>query len=581
LKKKILDQTQLEKSIDTLKHFYLSNGFWNFAIIEKRIIKNKNNDLYTIHLIINKGQQRFWGGFSIKDYHHLESHEFFKKYHTQNSDHLIPFDINWLKQQKIHLLNHFQKKGYWYVKVKPNIHPYPIEEAQLNKLANKNAINVFVTWTIIPGPQVCFGKLILRGTTKLPFNRILQEIACKQEQLWDKEKIELTRKKLKRLDIFKQIYLEPYQFSKNKHNKPIILTLIDDDQIEIRLRAGYFLTSKNFLFKRQSTPKFGASLIVKNPTNKADRLEFETLLTRFERKGNIKYQQPSIFELPAIGTIQGYTNKYVHPVQIGLSGSAYEAEQHGILLGLNREYKDNYHWGITIGNEWMKTSRVRGNLNLDPTLIDKTIPYFFIEPSIIIDKRDKTINTTKGSFSFISLKIMFPHNQTSVTSRITAEQSIFIPIIQDLVFATRIRFGHIFSRHFNQVMPIERFYLGGPYSVRGYEKDSLPPLGITQQEKKGEVVPCYTIQGGSSMVNGNAEIRFPLFKSLGAVIFQDVGSLSQSGLAGFKKWYPASGFGLRYKTPIGAIRFDIGWKWKSRLPGDSTYTWYLTLGEVF
>lgn len=84
------------------------------------------------------------------------------------------------------------------------------------------------------------------------------------------------------------------------------------------------------------------------------------------------------------------------------------------------------------------------------------------------------------------------------------------------------------------------------------------------------------------MINGNLEARFPIYKSFKGVIFQDIGVLSQSGFSGFKgKWYPSSGFGFRYKTPIGPLRFDIGWKWKKRLKGDTPYAWYLTLGEAF
>ncbi|MFH0898434.1 MAG: BamA/TamA family outer membrane protein [bacterium] len=582
LEKKILDQTLLDRSIEDLKNFYLANGFWNFSIVEKKITKNSNNDVYTILLLVKKDQRFFWGGFAIKDHHSLESHEFFKKFPSQSPEHPIPFDIKWLKQQKIYLLNHFQKQGYWYVSVTPNIHTYPIEKTQLEELSYKNATNIFVTWNITLGPQVTFGKLIIQGNTKLPFNRILKTVKFKKNDLWNNEKLELTRKKLKRLDVFKQIQVQPYQFSKNKREKPILLTLIDDDQTELRLRAGYFLTSKNFLFKRQSTPKVGASLLVKNPTNKADQLEFETVLTRFERNCNVVYQQPSIFDLPVTGKIKGYLNKYVHPVQIGESGSAYEAEQNGFLLGFSDEYKDNSYWGITLGNEWMKTSRVRGNLKLSPSLIDTMLPYFFIEPSLIIDKRDKSIDATKGSFSFLSLKFMFPEKQGGFTSRITAEQSVFCPVYKDFIVAARIRLGYIIRRSFDQIMPIERFYLGGPFSVRGYEKDSLPPLGITEKKEQNIVEKSYTIQGGSSMLNGNLELRIPLFEKLGLVVFQDIGVLSQSGLKGFtKQWYPSTGFGLRYKTPIGAVRFDIGWKWKHRLEGDSSYAWCLTIGEAF
>ncbi|MBY0353132.1 BamA/TamA family outer membrane protein [Candidatus Babeliales bacterium] len=571
LKKKTFDQERLDTALSALKHHYFSQGFWNFEIVETRFVKQQD-DSYAILVLIKKGAQHFYHGFAFKNFEHLASHSVFTDPQKSTTNNLVPFNIHWLHEQKVYLLNYFQQNSYWYARVHP----------ELTSKISPHGVDVFTTWHIEPGPRVRFGKVYLRGATKLPFKRIMREVRCHEGALWDKEKIELTRKKLRSLDIFKQIQIQPYHLSNTKSKKPLIITLVDDDPIELRIRAGYFLTSKNFLFKRQSTAKFGASLAIKNPTNRADNLTINTEITRFERTFDAHYQQPALLGLPVMGKLKGYTNKYIHPVAIGSSDSAYEAVQSGFLAGLSDEYRENYYWGITLGNEWMRTSRVRGNLNLDPALIDRTLPYFFFEPSLIIDTLDDRVNTTKGQFSFLSMKFMVPELAAGFSARLMAEQSYFKALHNNVIGAFRLRFGHIFRRKFNQIMPIERFYLGGPYSVRGYEKDSLPPLGVSEHiDSEGNVSKEYTIQGGSSMINLNLELRFPVIDKLGMVIFQDVGVLSQTGIPGSGSWFPGSGCGLRYKTPVGAIRFDIGWKWKTRLPGDSAYAWYLTLGEVF
>jgi len=424
----------------------------------------------------------------------------------------------------------------------------------------------------------------------LPFSLIQKEIKFNQGDLWDRKKIEQTRKNLKRLDIFKHVQLQPYKIFKDKNDlkQPVILTLIDDDPLQTRLRLGYFLTSKNFLFKKSSTYKLGTSLVVKNPTNHADKLQLNADFTRFEKKLDADYQIPSPFGFQLkssslIGKCKLYANKYIHPVEILQSGSAYEAIQAGFWTGISNEYKDGYFWGTNIGNEWIKTTKVRGNLNLCDELINKTTPFLFIEPTLIIDKLDNRLDVKNGTLTFFALKFMIPERSGNPINKLTFEQSYFHPIFKTLIFGARIRLGHIFRQKFNQIQPVERFYLGGPFSVRGYEKDALPPLGISKETKPdGTTIKKYTIQGGSSMVNGNLELRLPIYKSLRGVVFQDIGILSQTGFPGFKgKWYPSTGFGLRYKTPIGPLRFDIGWKWKHRLPGDSAYAWYLTLGEAF
>ncbi len=594
LHEKKYDQQMLEDGINRLAQSYFSIGFWDFKILEQRVTKNSDTDSYTISLIVEKGIQRFWNGFEIEGYRQLESSDFFKKYRPHFKNQWVPFNYNWLQEQRLFLMNYFQKLGYWYVDVEPEFLVLPASKTINNRM------RIFVRWKIDMGEQVRFGKIIVRGNTKLPFSRIIKEIKCKEGDLWSRDKIDLTRRKLKRLDIFQSVQIQPDQLAKPSSKKPIILTLTDDDTAEVRLRAGYFLTSKNFLFKRQSTPKLGASLILKNPTNRADKLSLDFDWTKFERKFDVDYALPSPLNFPFMGKIKGYANKYVHPVQIGSSGSAYEAIQNGFLLGISDEYKQNYFWGINVGSEWLRTSRVRGYLKLNSSVIDTTLPFLFIEPSLLIDNLDNRLNPSKGGLGFFSLKFMLPQNKGDITAKLFAEQSFFYPIYKKVIFAAHLRIGHIFKRKFDFVMPIERFYLGGPYSVRGYEKDAVPPLGVTEKDLNGNIIneyttsddtknpidPLvtkeYTIQGGSSMLNGNIELRIPVYKSFGTVLFQDIGVLSQSGFLGLTDtWFPTSGFGLRYKTPIGALRFDIGWKWKKRIPNDLGYAWYLTIGEAF
>ncbi len=585
LKKGVFDEQTLKEGISLLKKTYLEKGYWNFQVIDKQLIKNKQGEFYTLILNIKSNQQRLWAGFKIENFEYLEKNDFFKKYPSKTSF-KIPFNYYWLQEQKTFLLNNFQQQSYWYVDVYPEL-----KFQQLDVLADK--FKIFVVWKINLGPKIEFGKVLLNGNTRLPFSRIMKEVQFNQHQTWDKKKIDLTRYHLKRLDVFKHVQLHPYKISEKKDHQeelelPVNLTLIDEDPMQARFRLGYFLTSQNFLFKRESTYKVGASLIFNNPTNNVDKLEVNADFTKFERKFDFDYQLPSplglkIKDSSLIGKFKAYSNKYTHPVEMLNSGSAYEAHEDGFSFGLSNEYKKGYFCGINLGNEWINTSKVRGNIKFSKDLINKTMPYFFIEPNIVIDNLDDRLNVKKGSLTFFALKNMIPEYYGGFSSKLMFEQSFFHPLVNEkIIGAFRIRLGHIFKTKFENVQPPERFYLGGPFSVRGYEKDALPPIGISEEVEDGKSMKKYTIQGGSTMFNANIEFRFPIYLALKGVIFTDVGVLSQSGFLGFyDKWYPASGFGLRYKTPIGAIRFDIGWKWKTRLPGDSSYAWYLTLGEAF
>ncbi len=85
------------------------------------------------------------------------------------------------------------------------------------------------------------------------------------------------------------------------------------------------------------------------------------------------------------------------------------------------------------------------------------------------------------------------------------------------------------------------------------------------------------------MASLNAEVRFSLYDRLGGVVFIDGGILTQNRFADIaaNRWFGASGFGIRWGTPLGPIRFDIGWKWRKRDPQDTSYAFFLTMGQAF
>lgn len=572
LKDKVCDQYLLDESLERLKNFYVGNGFWDFKILDRHFAKTEKGT-HSIKVVISKGIQRLWDGLTIDECKNLETSEFFKKYFISGQK-SVPFNLFWLNEQRTFLLHYFQELGYWYASVEPEL---SIVSNPQQPQGPTTPIKIIVHWKIKKGPEVKFGKTIVRGITTIPYSRIKKQCAFKKGSSWNREKLDQTRKRLKNLDVFKVVQVQSLQMSKHKSKKPILINIVDDDPVELRARIGYFVNSKNIFFKQQSTPKVGASFIIKNPTNRADRISMAGDWSKFESKFTMDYQLPSPFGLAAMSTLKGFGTKYIHPAEIQESGSAYRGHQYGIVAGVEDSFKDNFHWSVKVGNEWHKISRKQGEFKFDEHLMHRTLPYFFVEPAIEIDTLDNKLNPKQGSYTMVGIKAMVPENKGDLSAKLLAEQSLFYPFHEKLTIAGHVRLGHIFNERFDRVLPIERFYLGGPYSVRGYEPNSLPPFGYSADGK------VTTIQGGSSMCNANLELRFPIYQALGAVLFQDIGVLSQSGFLGFKgRWYPGSGFGFRYKTPIGSIRFDLGWKWKQRFKEDSkSYAWYLTIGEAF
>jgi outer membrane protein assembly factor BamA len=64
----------------------------------------------------------------------------------------------------------------------------------------------------------------------------------------------------------------------------------------------------------------------------------------------------------------------------------------------------------------------------------------------------------------------------------------YYPLHEKFILAGHLRFGHIFRSKFEKIPPNERFYLGGPNSVRGYDPDALPPYGVSEKIVKGKTM---------------------------------------------------------------------------------------------
>jgi outer membrane translocation and assembly module TamA len=90
--------------------------------------------------------------------------------------------------------------------------------------------------------------------------------------------------------------------------------------------------------------------------------------------------------------------------------------------------------------------------------------------------------------------------------------------------------------------------------------------------------------GGKQLFIFNSEVRFPLgiMKALGGVVFYDGGNVYRAiNLHDFVDNYTNTvGVGLRYSTPIGPVRFDIG-RNLNQVPGINPWQYYITIGQAF
>jgi outer membrane translocation and assembly module TamA len=145
----------------------------------------------------------------------------------------------------------------------------------------------------------------------------------------------------------------------------------------------------------------------------------------------------------------------------------------------------------------------------------------------------------------------------------------------------------------------ERFTAGGESSHRAF---ALDLLGTTCADPRdggadckqtlvelpdGRIAPI----GGRALLLFNTEYRFPIAGPIGGAVFVDAGNVYDETRLHFRSLRWGAGTGLRYLSPVGPIRFDIGYKLNRRiLKYDATtgapiyekpFAYFITLGYAF
>ncbi len=559
---------KLQEATEQLLACYRAKGFWDVAVV-KRSYEQQDENFQQLVIMLSEGPQRFLGSVEIENFESLQLRGPFAAFKNLKTP--VEFDKMILTTQRNWLIAYFKKKGFLRVKVEP-------------VLTEKDSV-IKLVWKVITQDPITFGKIVVQGAPHVAHSVIANVIGIKEGDLWKKETFQQAYNRVRSLDVFKHIYLYSDQLSSDASSRILVVQLQDDEPFELRTRLGYQQVSKNFALKEGSTYKVGGSLLWRNPTRHADLLRFDVDATRFERNVSGMYQFPFFLYAPLNFSIKGYGNKYSQPLIVGRKTTLYDVIQQGAVFNLTSHGKA-LSTGLTSGFEWMEINNIEQNvaqaINFKTDLIDKKIPYFFVEPSLFVDLLDDKLNPTKGLFAVASLKGMFPLRDTTYSIKFLVENSIFFPFAKwsDIVCGARFRFGHVFNKAFSQIMPPERFYLGGANSLRGYLPDACPPLGaFTDPQGKQQRVP----QGGRTMAGMNFELRVPLTPVFSGVVFQDFGVLAEdiTTLTSGNNNLAATGFGIRYMTPIGPLRFDIGWKWHKPFPEDARYAWFLTFGHAF
>jgi len=217
---------------------------------------------------------------------------------------------------------------------------------------------------------------------------------------------------------------------------------------------------------------------------------------------------------------------------------------------------------------------------------DRHVRLSTLSSSYIRDTRDSVLDAHKGIYESFQLDF----NPSALGSnfnftRLLAQTAYYKKIPLSIIWANSLRIG--LEEPLSGHVPLsEKFFSGGGSTLRGFPLNGAgPQQQIPACGNPADPSTCSLITvpvGGNELLIVNSEFRIPLSvinKNLGVVTFYDGGNVFP--VVGFHGQYTNTvGIGLRYSTPVGPIRFDIGHR-LTNVPGISATQFFVTLGQAF
>ena len=219
---------------------------------------------------------------------------------------------------------------------------------------------------------------------------------------------------------------------------------------------------------------------------------------------------------------------------------------------------------------------------------DRNVRLSTFSGTLIRDTRDKPLDAHRGIFGTINLGITPTALGSSANFARLFGQFATYKSFHSVVFANSIRLGLAKSFEGSFIPTSQLYFSGGGTSIRGFPIDEAGPQRLvpfcTGLQNQTGCVNVTVPVGGNELFILNSEVRFPLkiMKALGGVVFYDGGNVySAINLPNFVNNYTNTvGIGLRYSTPIGPIRIDVG-RNLNPVPGISPTQYYITIGQAF
>jgi len=559
----------LKRDVETIRSFYHKNGFFEAVVRVEYVKRDKKSNTVVIRLFINEGPQTKVRSVGFVGRLVIPVNELRKGLNLIEG---APYNPNLLEVDRYSIFSKYLRRGYL--------------GASISYSVKVDSLDVHITWRIDPGDPIRIKGMVIRGNRRVRRELIERELTFRSGEIFNLKNVLESKQNLYDTGLFNSVDIEPESLEVDRRlvNLAISVRERKTGYLETGLGVGNIHGNRisaewghRNLFGRgyalNARTSFAFSIFPGNEFN-LKKLDYREKFVSHEGELRI----PHVLSTWNTLTFGAYYEKdaTVEPVVVrSLSFRATVSRritrQTSLLLGYGLEHIKRFDV-----EEEKEESRKRS-----------------VNFSFTRDTRDYYFNPSTGGYIALEGKVSggVLGGEDNVYSFVTSFQR-YGRIGRDLVLAYRVRTGYsdVFGDGTSYGLPIEsRYFTGGGNSVRGYRENSLGPVN-----ESGEPV------GGRVLLLTNVELRYPLpflrRYNFGGALFLDGGNVWQSieeitwkdfrffadtEELSCRDYMYSLGFGLRYYTPVGPFRLDIGFPVKRTSFVDYSYWVHLSLGQIF
>ena len=539
----VLNKEALKTDTERLTAWYYDNGYINVRVDEPRV-ERKEDGLY-VTVKIAEGDQFDVGAIEFAG-------DVRPDLDLRTGLELTPGDVfrtSKLRQDILRITDKYGDVGYAFVNVDP----------ETNVDADKKTVDV--TYRIDQGPEVTIDKILITGNTKTRDKVVRRELKVEEQQRFSGTKLKKSRDALNRLGFFSEVNLTT-QRGRSEEKLNLQVDVKEGQTGALTAGAG-FSSADNLLFN--------ARISENNLFGRGQRAVLNADFGSIRQNFIASFTEPYLFDIPLSTTVDGFRWRldFDDFTRSGTGGSVrflYPLTALGYDEAFGRFSLEEVRVGAEYRIEDAEITDI--NRRSPPSVVAEEGRSLTssIRPIISRNTLNSLFDPTRGSSQELSLEYAGLGGESEFL-KVDLRARFYWPVYKSNALGTfvysiggAVGYGLGDRGDSGDELPLfERYFPGGINSIRGFRTRTLGPRESVFNAQ-GEEINSDPI-GGSRQLIVNNELIFPIVEQLGlkGVFFFDLGNawLASDGYDLGDLRYAAGG-GVRWQSPLGPIRIEIG-----------------------